>query len=124
MKYIQELWKKIVLYDREYSDNHYFKDIHISFFMTNDVDPKHLFFLNYVDRVFCSKKQDMEYIEKNSELLILHKPELEYTKVITFGTYDLFHIGHTNILKHAKDYGKLVVGISTDELNLDRKSTR
>lgn len=44
------------------------------------------------------------------------------TIVITFGTYDLFHIGHHNILKRAKEYGdKLVVGISTDALNYIKK---
>ena len=42
--------------------------------------------------------------------------------VITFGTYDLFHIGHHNILNRAKNYGdKLVVGISTDALNYKKK---
>ena len=41
---------------------------------------------------------------------------------ITFGTYDLFHIGHLNIIKRAKelcDY--LVVGVSSDELNFSKK---
>lgn len=43
-------------------------------------------------------------------------------KVITFGTFDLFHIGHLNILKRAKEYGDfLTVGISTDALNFDKK---
>jgi glycerol-3-phosphate cytidylyltransferase len=64
----------------------------------------------------------MEYIEKYNEL-ILHNPKIEYTTVITFGTYDLFHIGHINILKRAKNYGKLVVGISTDEFNLKKGKT-
>ena len=42
--------------------------------------------------------------------------------VITFGTYDLFHIGHHNILKRAKEYGDtLIVGISTDNLNYKKK---
>lgn len=37
--------------------------------------------------------------------------------VYTAGTYDLFHIGHLNILKAAKSLGdKLIVGVSTDEL--------
>ena len=40
------------------------------------------------------------------------------TKVITYGTFDLFHIGHLNILKRARELGDyLCVGVSTDEFN-------
>ncbi|NOR44554.1 MAG: glycerol-3-phosphate cytidylyltransferase [Candidatus Delongbacteria bacterium] len=40
-------------------------------------------------------------------------------RVITYGTFDLFHIGHLNILKRAKALGGyLVVAVSTDEFNL------
>ncbi|HEY3927051.1 MAG TPA: pantoate--beta-alanine ligase [Candidatus Koribacter sp.] len=41
---------------------------------------------------------------------------------ITFGTFDLLHIGHINILERSKqacDY--LVVGVSTDALNFSKK---
>jgi len=39
-------------------------------------------------------------------------------KVITYGTFDLIHRGHINILKRAKEYGDyLIVGLSTDEFN-------
>ncbi len=44
-------------------------------------------------------------------------------KVITYGTYDLFHHGHVNIIKRAKELGDyLVVGISTDEFNEKEKN--
>jgi len=39
-------------------------------------------------------------------------------KIITYGTFDLFHIGHLNILRRAKALGDyLVVAVSTDEFN-------
>ncbi len=38
--------------------------------------------------------------------------------IITYGTYDLLHTGHINILKRAKALGDyLIVGLSTDEFN-------
>lgn len=43
-------------------------------------------------------------------------------RVITFGTFDLLHIGHLNIIERAAALGdKLVVGISSDELNFSKK---
>jgi len=43
-------------------------------------------------------------------------------RVITFGTFDLFHIGHLNILERAKKHGNyLIVGVSTDTLNFSKK---
>ncbi|WP_101843002.1 glycerol-3-phosphate cytidylyltransferase [Halobacillus sp. Marseille-P3879] len=39
-------------------------------------------------------------------------------KVITYGTFDLLHWGHINLLKRAKDLGDyLIVAISSDEFN-------
>lgn len=38
--------------------------------------------------------------------------------VITYGTFDLFHIGHLKLLQRLKSLGdKLIVAISTDEFN-------
>src|SRR3546814_6966271 len=43
-------------------------------------------------------------------------------RVITFGTFDLFHIGHLRILERAAALGsELVVGVSSDELNFGKK---
>ena len=39
-------------------------------------------------------------------------------RVITYGTFDLLHYGHINLLKRAKSLGDyLIVGLSTDEFN-------
>ena len=43
-------------------------------------------------------------------------------RVITFGTFDVFHIGHINILERARKQGDyLVVGVSSDQLNFEKK---
>ncbi|WP_318364799.1 adenylyltransferase/cytidyltransferase family protein [Enterobacter sp.] len=43
--------------------------------------------------------------------------------VITFGTFDVFHIGHLHILNRARKLGdRLVVGVSSDQLNRQKKS--
>ena len=43
-------------------------------------------------------------------------------RVITYGTFDLLHYGHINLLKRAKEYGDyLIVALSTDEFNWDEK---
>ncbi len=43
-------------------------------------------------------------------------------RVITYGTFDLLHYGHINLLRRAKEYGDyLIVALSTDEFNWKEK---
>ena len=43
-------------------------------------------------------------------------------KVITYGTFDLLHYGHINLLRRAKALGDyLIVALSTDEFNWNEK---
>lgn len=46
-------------------------------------------------------------------------------RVITYGTFDLLHYGHINLLQRARALGDyLVVALSTDEFNWDMKQKR
>lgn len=46
-------------------------------------------------------------------------------RIITFGTYDLIHIGHINILEKCKNFNNkkntLIVGISSDNFSFSKK---
>lgn len=43
--------------------------------------------------------------------------------IITFGTYDLLHVGHIRLLSRARALGdRLVVGVSSDQLNFSKKN--
>lgn len=46
-------------------------------------------------------------------------------RVITYGTFDLLHYGHINLLKRAKELGDyLIVALSTDEFNWNCKQKK
>ncbi|MBR0398818.1 MAG: glycerol-3-phosphate cytidylyltransferase [Eubacterium sp.] len=46
-------------------------------------------------------------------------------RVITYGTYDLLHYGHINLLQRAKAMGDyLIVALSTDEFNWNMKQKK
>ena len=43
-------------------------------------------------------------------------------RIITYGTFDLLHYGHINLLRRAKQYGDyLIVALSTDDFNWNQK---
>ncbi len=46
-------------------------------------------------------------------------------RIITYGTFDLIHYGHINLLKRANDLGDyLIVALSTDEFNWEQKQKK
>jgi len=49
--------------------------------------------------------------------------QLSSRRIITYGTFDLLHYGHINLLKAIKSLGDyLIVGLSSDEFNLVKKN--
>ena len=43
-------------------------------------------------------------------------------RIVTFGTFDVLHVGHLRILERARALGgRLIVGVSTDALNIAKK---
>jgi glycerol-3-phosphate cytidylyltransferase len=102
------------------SIKHYFPEINIIFYMFHEINIHNIIFLNYVDIIRFSN-ENIKNIYEDTDILFIKKPIYEYINVITFGTYDLFHIGHTNILRRSRNLGnKLIVGISSDELNIKK----
>jgi glycerol-3-phosphate cytidylyltransferase len=46
-------------------------------------------------------------------------------RIITYGTFDLLHYGHINLLKHAKEQGNyLIVALSEDDFNEKSKNKK
>ena len=46
------------------------------------------------------------------------------TTVLTYGTFDLFHIGHLNLINRLSEMGdRLVIAVSTDEFNAGKGKT-
>ena len=63
---------------------------------------------------FSNTPDNLASNSNSNSKLIIHK----YKKGITFGTFDLFHFGHDNILKRCRNFcDYLCIGLSSDELN-------
>ena len=51
-----------------------------------------------------------------------HSGQATSVRILTFGTFDVFHVGHLALLERARGLGdRLIVGISTDALNMSKK---
>jgi len=75
------------------------------------------FYLNYATNIYTYNDEIRDHLQ--SVVYADKTPNIVTAKVITFGTFDLFHKGHENILDNCKNLSEnhIVVGVSSDSLN-------
>lgn len=75
--------------------------------------------------MYLSVKRRMQRILEDRETVrTVYREEKNMKKVITYGTYDLLHVGHVNLLRRARELGDyLIVVLSTDEFNAIKHKT-
>ena len=100
----------------------YYVDIKSTFEATIENFPK-LFYIKFAD-IYTNGSNtngsNINSINNNRNKLIVNK----YEKGITFGTFDLFHYGHDNILKRCINFCEyLYLGLSSDQLNTKKGKT-
>lgn len=84
---------------------------------------------NMVCSLMCRESKP-EYNGSNLDRLVrdsmpINRGKSSMKRVITYGTFDLLHYGHLNLLRRAKALGDyLVVAISTDEFNWNEKQKK
>jgi glycerol-3-phosphate cytidylyltransferase len=103
----------------------YLPGICMNFCMLEPVPSQYLCFLLYATQVFYRSREQVDrMLHKTGAIFERHMPAFVPARVITFGTFDLFHAGHQNILARAREYGDhLTVGVSSDALNLSKGKT-
>lgn len=99
---------------------YYYPNIRMEFFAYGE-NPGTLPYVNYID-VVNVRNDDILNFYNDLDIVYVKKPEIKKIKLITFGTFDMFHIGHENLLKKCADYSdQIVVGLSTDEFTFKKK---
>jgi len=102
-----------------YSVKYYFPDIQIILYIYKDFEEISPIMLNKVDIVRVPKNSVIEKYTK--DIFYVNKPLFEYITIITFGTFDVLHYGHINILRKSKDIcNNLIVGVSSDSFNKEK----
>lgn len=95
----------------------YFPNIKINLFLSDIklINKSNCNYLNNSSTIFVNNYKQKDILDN---LMNINKLNIKITKIITFGTFDLFHKGHSNILDKCKNLSdNIVIGISTDELN-------
>jgi len=80
-----------------------------------------ILYLNYVDKLHVYNSL-IEAFYNDPDIVYLNKPKIDIIKVITFGTFDIWHTGHSNLLSRCCKYSEnICAGVSTDEFTFQKK---
>jgi glycerol-3-phosphate cytidylyltransferase len=102
---------------------YYFPTVQIEYFSYSR-DNQIITYLNYVDALHVYNPAIRAFYD-DPRVVYLKKPRIDIINVITFGTFDLWHIGHSNILSGCCKYSEnICVGVSSDEFTFQKKQVR
>jgi len=80
-----------------------------------------ILYLNYVDKLHVYNSLIQQFYN-DPEIIYLKKPQIDIIKVITFGTFDMWHVGHSNLLSRCCKYSEnICAGISSDKFTFQKK---
>lgn len=118
--------KKINIFDIYFlkcfstSINYYFPQVEINFYC-QEINKTISQYLNYCNTFYVSNQNILNHYD-DCKIFYNKKPKIKLTKLITFGTFDLFHIGHKNLFERCKKYSEnIIVGLSTDQFTYNKK---
>ena len=98
----------------------YFPNVVIEYFSyAREVEV--ILYLNYVDKLHVYNSF-IEMFYNDPDIVYLNKPKIDIIKVITFGTFDMWHMGHSNLLSRCCKYSEnICAGVSSDEFTFQKK---
>ena len=98
----------------------YFPNVVIEYFSyAREVEV--ILYLNYVDKLHVYNSF-IEMFYNDPDIIYLNKPKIDIIKVITFGTFDMWHTGHSNLLSRCCKYSEnICAGVSSDEFTFQKK---
>ena len=89
--------------------------IHTPIKQVDDLSYYHTHIVSELDKFVDDRRMLYELVNLICRFDFTHK---KYNTCITYGTFDLFHIGHLRLLQRIKDMcSTLIVAVSTDEFN-------
>ncbi len=103
-----------------YDIKFYFSKIIINFYCYDKLCSP--LYLNKCSNVYFYNQELLNHYN-SEDIIYISKPNFDIIRLITFGTFDLFHDGHDNIFKQCEKYSNhIIVGLSSDEFTFRKKN--